>query len=66
MKAVVQDSGLQPTKANLFTAYTKRVRSNIHIVVCMRYVNYYFNLKSYYWYMYQVLQHRISVYVQFS
>lgn len=39
MKAVVQDSGLQPTKANLFTAYTKRVRSNIHIVVCMRYVN---------------------------
>lgn len=45
MKAVVQDSGLQPTKANLFTAYTKRVRSNIHIVVCMRYVNYYCNLK---------------------
>ena len=44
MKPVVQDSGLQPTKANLFTAYTKRVRSNIHIVVCMRYVKYYFIL----------------------
>jgi dynein heavy chain len=35
MKPVVQDAGLQPTKANLFSAYTKRVRSNIHIVICM-------------------------------
>ena len=36
MKPVVQDAGLQPTKANLFSAYTKRVRSNIHMVICMR------------------------------
>ena len=36
MKPVVLDSGLQPTKANLFSAYTKRVRSNIHLVICMR------------------------------
>ena len=36
MKPVVQDSGLQPTKSNLFSAYTKRVRSNIHMVICMR------------------------------
>jgi dynein heavy chain len=35
MKPVVQDAGLQPTKANLFSAYTKRVRSNIHMVICM-------------------------------
>ena len=39
MKPVVQDQGIQPTKANLFSAYTKRIRSNIHVVVCMRYVN---------------------------
>ena len=38
MKPVVQDSGLQPTKANLFSAFTKRVRSNIHMVICMRYM----------------------------
>ena len=37
MKPIVQDAGLQPTKANLFSAYTKRVRSNIHMVLCMRY-----------------------------
>ena len=36
MKPVVQDSGLQPTKANLFSAFTKRIRSNIHMVICMR------------------------------
>ena len=36
MKPVVLDAGLQPTKANLFSAYTKRVRSNIHMVICMR------------------------------
>ena len=36
MKPVVQDAGLQPTKSNLFSAYTKRVRSNIHMVICMR------------------------------
>ena len=35
MKPVVQDAGQQATKANLFTAYTKRVRANIHMVICM-------------------------------
>ena len=39
MKPVVLDSGQQPTKANLFSAYTKRVRSNIHMVICMRSVS---------------------------
>ena len=37
MKPIVQDEGQQPTKTNLFMAYTKRVRSNIHMVICMRY-----------------------------
>ena len=41
MKPVVQDEGLQPTKVNLFMTYTKRVRSNIHMVICMRYVDFY-------------------------
>ena len=36
MRSVVLDEGLQPTKANLFSAYTKRVRSNMHMVICMR------------------------------
>ena len=40
MKPVVQDEGLQPTKVNLFMTYTKRVRSNIHMVICMRYVDF--------------------------
>ncbi|KAG5274482.1 hypothetical protein AALO_G00136790 [Alosa alosa] len=35
MKPVVQDLGQQPTKANLMAAYIKRVRSNIHTVLCM-------------------------------
>ncbi|XP_075430348.1 dynein axonemal heavy chain 1 isoform X2 [Ascaphus truei] len=35
MKPVVQDMGQQPTKANLMAAYTRRVRSNIHTVLCM-------------------------------
>lgn len=39
MKPVVLDAGLQPTKANLFTAYTKLVQSNIHLVICMRSVH---------------------------
>lgn len=37
MKPVVWDLGQQVTKANLMAAYTGRVRSNIHTVVCMRY-----------------------------
>nr|WAW84827.1 axonemal dynein heavy chain 1 [Halisarca dujardinii] len=35
MKPAVLDAGLQPTKSNLFSTYTKRVRSNIHMVICM-------------------------------
>ncbi|XP_066527086.1 dynein axonemal heavy chain 1 [Hoplias malabaricus] len=35
MKPVVQDMGQQPTKANLMAAYIKRVRNNIHTVLCM-------------------------------
>uniref|UniRef100_A0A8C3CZ11 Dynein axonemal heavy chain 1 n=1 Tax=Cairina moschata TaxID=8855 RepID=A0A8C3CZ11_CAIMO len=35
MKPVVRELGQQPTKANLMAAYTGRVRSNIHIVLCM-------------------------------
>ncbi|XP_075039903.1 dynein axonemal heavy chain 1 [Mixophyes fleayi] len=35
MKPVVQDMGQQPTKANLMAAYTRRVRGNIHMVLCM-------------------------------
>lgn len=37
MRPYVQEQGLQPTKANLMAAYTGRVRSNIHLVLCMRY-----------------------------
>lgn len=36
MKPVVVDLGQQPTKSNLMAAYIKRVRSNIHTVLCMR------------------------------
>uniref|UniRef100_A0A8C3EQF5 Dynein axonemal heavy chain 1 n=1 Tax=Corvus moneduloides TaxID=1196302 RepID=A0A8C3EQF5_CORMO len=35
MKPIVRDLGQQPTKANLMAAYTARVRSNIHMVLCM-------------------------------
>ncbi|XP_040015424.1 dynein heavy chain 1, axonemal [Xiphias gladius] len=35
MKPVVLDLGQQPTKANLMAAYIRRVRSNIHNVLCM-------------------------------
>ncbi|NXT91841.1 DYH1 protein, partial [Anhinga rufa] len=35
MKPIVRDLGQQPTKANLMAAYTGRVRSNIHMVLCM-------------------------------
>lgn len=40
MKPVVLDLGMQPTKANLYSAFTKRVRANTHSVVCMRWVVY--------------------------
>ena len=36
MKSVVSEAGLPPTKTNLYSAYTKRVRQNLHTVVCMR------------------------------
>ncbi|XP_029358997.1 dynein heavy chain 1, axonemal [Echeneis naucrates] len=35
MKPVVLELGHQPTKANLMATYIRRVRSNIHIVLCM-------------------------------
>ncbi|KAK0056678.1 dynein heavy chain 1 axonemal-like isoform X1 [Biomphalaria pfeifferi] len=35
MKPMVQDMGLQPTKTNLFSAYTKCVRNNLHTVLAM-------------------------------
>ncbi|NXL44771.1 DYH1 protein, partial [Podilymbus podiceps] len=35
MKPIVRDLGQQPTKANLMAAYTGRVHSNIHVVLCM-------------------------------
>lgn len=38
MKSVVQEAGLPPTKTNLFSSYTKRVRNNLHSVICMRLV----------------------------
>ncbi|XP_041836448.1 dynein heavy chain 1, axonemal isoform X2 [Melanotaenia boesemani] len=35
MKPVVQDQGQKPTIKNLMAAYIRRVRNNIHIVLCM-------------------------------
>ncbi|XP_027011591.1 dynein axonemal heavy chain 1 isoform X2 [Tachysurus fulvidraco] len=35
MKPVALDLGMQPTKTNLMAAYVRRVRSNIHTVLCM-------------------------------
>ncbi|XP_014674130.1 PREDICTED: dynein heavy chain 1, axonemal-like [Priapulus caudatus] len=35
MKPAAQDLSLQPTKTNLFSLYTKRVRSNLHTVITM-------------------------------
>lgn len=37
MRPYIQEQGLQPTKANLMAAYTGRVRSSIHLVLCMRF-----------------------------
>ena len=36
MKPIVQEANLLPTKTNLFSSYTKRVRSNLHTVITMR------------------------------
>lgn len=36
MKAALSDASIQPTKTNLFSVYTKRVRSNLHTVITMR------------------------------
>ena len=38
MKPVVLNQGSQPTKTNLFSAYTKIVRNNLHTVITMRFV----------------------------
>uniref|UniRef100_A0A8W8J7D3 Dynein heavy chain 1, axonemal n=1 Tax=Magallana gigas TaxID=29159 RepID=A0A8W8J7D3_MAGGI len=35
MKPACQDMGMQPTKTNLFSLYTKNVRSNLHTVITM-------------------------------
>ncbi|XP_005102124.3 dynein heavy chain 1, axonemal [Aplysia californica] len=35
MKPIVMDMGLSPTKTIMFSAYTKRVRSNLHTVITM-------------------------------
>lgn len=47
MKSVVQNLGQQPTKANLMAAYIKRVRSNIHTVLCMRLIHSSFPITGY-------------------
>ena len=61
MKPVVLDSGQQPTKANMFSAYTKRVRSNIHLVICMRYSTMYMyiikRITCMYMYMYMYVNY---------
>ncbi|KAI3382032.1 hypothetical protein SNEBB_005932 [Seison nebaliae] len=35
MKQVVAEMDMQPTKTNLYSAFTKRVMANLHTVVCM-------------------------------
>ncbi|CAH8612512.1 unnamed protein product [Heterobilharzia americana] len=35
MKLIAAEAGLQPTKTNLFSCYTKRVRANLHTVITM-------------------------------
>lgn len=54
MKPVVQDMGQQPTKANLMAAYIKRVRSNIHTVLCMRFIIISIHLFIFHCYKYSV------------
>ncbi len=36
MKPLVQEAQLAPTKTNLFAAYTRRIRTNLHTVIAMR------------------------------
>ena len=38
MKPILLTQGIQVTKTNLFSAYTKRVRNNLHTVITMRHV----------------------------
>jgi len=38
MKPCVVEANLLPTKTNLFSAYTKRVKSSLHTVITMRYI----------------------------
>lgn len=35
MKPIVQESGQTPSKTNMYTLYTKRVRSSLHVVLTM-------------------------------
>uniref|UniRef100_H2YF90 Dynein heavy chain 1, axonemal n=1 Tax=Ciona savignyi TaxID=51511 RepID=H2YF90_CIOSA len=35
MKPIVMDQGLPPTKSNLYNAFTKRIRANLHTICCM-------------------------------
>ena len=35
IKPIVQGSGMNPTKANMFACYCNRIKSNVHTVVCM-------------------------------
>lgn len=38
MRAPVQEAGLQINNCNLFSAYLKAVKNNLHIVITMRYI----------------------------
>lgn len=35
MKPVVQETGQTPSKTNMYTSYTKRVRASLHVVLTM-------------------------------
>lgn len=35
----VQEAGLQINRSNLFSAYVKTVRNNLHVVIAMRYIS---------------------------
>ena len=37
MRGHVQEAGLQINRSNLFSAYVKTVRNNLHVVITMRY-----------------------------